>query len=246
MSAVVQAAGLLRSNKQLDVGGDYLDVLGERDAIGPHRGQQVFRNKSLPKIYERFWRPAVARFFFGLFGPSFATERRIVMEMLRVREGDQAIDVGCGPGNYTRQLARASGDGLTIGLDASEAMVATAARRGGGENLAYLRGDAAALPFCDETFDIVCSVGVIHLIEEPQVALYEMVRVLAPGGRLTIMATFARSERRRRAGGAMKYFGREELTGPMREHGLVDVEQRVIRRAQFIAARKPEGDHDGR
>jgi SAM-dependent methyltransferase len=247
MSAVAQAAGLLHWDKPVDVDGDYLDVLGERDPIGPHRGQQVFRSRVLPKVYERFWRPAVSRFFLGVSGPGAAKERRIALGMVRVNEGDRVIDVGCGPGNYTRPLARSAGGGLTIGLDASEAMVAAAAARGGGENLAYVRGDACSLPFEDGCFDVACSVGVIHMIEEPLVALGEMVRVLAPGGRLLVLASCARKERQRRARGGMTIFGRDELTGTLREQGLVEIEQRVIRRGQFVTAQKPsQGVRDGR
>ena len=238
MSAVGQAAGLLKWNQPVDIDGDYLDVLGGDDPIGPHRGQQVFRSKAMPWVYERVWRPAVSRFFLGFSGPGAAKERRIALEMLEVREGDQVIDVGCGPGNYTRPLAEAAGEGLTIGLDASEAMVAAAARRGGGENLAYLRGDACALPFEDESFDVACSVGVIHMVDEPLVALAEMVRVLAPGGRLMVLASCARRERQRRERGGMTIFGRDELTGALREQGLRDIEQRVIRRGQFVVAQK--------
>jgi SAM-dependent methyltransferase len=246
MSAVIQAASLLKG-KPVNVDGDYLDVLGERDPIGPRRGQQVFRSKALPKVYERFWRPAVSRFFLGLSGPGATKERRIALEMLDVHEGDQVIDVGCGPGNYTRYLARAAGDGLTIGLDASEAMVAAAAGRGGGENIAYLRGDACELPFDDESFDIACTLGVIHMIDTPLVALDEMVRVLAPGGRLVVLASCARKGRPRRERGGVTIFARDELTGALRKHGLVEIEQRVIRRGQFVSARKPSQEApDGR
>jgi ubiquinone/menaquinone biosynthesis C-methylase UbiE len=233
MSAVIQAAGLLRTGEAVNVDGNYLDVLGGRDAIGPTFGQQVFHNRAFSKIYERIWRPLASRFFLGLSGPRAAKERRIAMEMIAVREGDQVIDVGCGPGNYTRHLALASVSGLTVGLDASEAMVAAAAERGGGENLAYIRADACALPFEDESFDVASSVGVIHLIDRPFAALDEMVRVLAPGGRVAILATCARGKGRHR------WFTRDELTGALRDHGLVDVEQRVFGRAQFVVARKP-------
>lgn len=239
MSAVIQAAGLLRAGEAVNVDGDYLDVLGQRDAIGPSPGQQVFRSRVVPKIYERIWRPLVARFFLGASGPRAAKERQIAMEMLAVREGDQVIDVGCGPGNYTRHLALASVSGLTVGLDASEAMVAAAAERGGGDNLAYIRGDACALPFEDESFDVASCIGVIHLTERPFEALGEMVRVLAPGGRLAILATCARKERHRWKQAGVMVFAKDELTGALRDHGLVDVEQRVFGRGQFVAARKP-------
>lgn len=247
MSAVVQAAGLLRSSEPLNVEGDYLDVLGASDPIGPHRGQQMFRSKVLPKVYERFWRPAVLRFFVGLSGPRAAEERRMTMELLAVQSGDQVLDVGCGPGNYTRHLARAAGEGLTVGLDASETMVAAAAERGGGENLAYLRGDACALPFGDESFDVACSVGVIHMVEEPLLALAEMARVLAPGGRLAVLASCGRPGKPRRQRAGLTIFASDELTDALAEHGLIDVEQQVIGRGQLISARKPAREaRDGR
>jgi SAM-dependent methyltransferase len=242
MSAVAQVAGLLKSSGPLNLESDYLDVLGERDAIGPHRGQQVFRSRALPKVYERIWRPAVSRFFLGLSGPGAAKEREMALAALAVKEGDQVIDVGCGPGNYTRHLARAAGSGLTVGLDASEAMVAAAAERGGGENLAYLRGDACALPFADESFDVACSVGVIHMVDKPLQALSEMARVLAPGGRLVVLASCGRKGRPRRERAGLTIFARDEITGALAEHGLVEIEQRVIRRGQLVSARKPSAE----
>ncbi|HWA55385.1 MAG TPA: methyltransferase domain-containing protein [Solirubrobacterales bacterium] len=216
MSAVVQAVGLLKTKEAVDLGGDYLDVLGAPDSSRSQRG----------------WAGAVSRLVLGFFGPSAGARRRTVLEMARVREGDQVIDVGCGAGECTRHLARAAGEGLTIGLDASEEVVATAAANGGRENLAYLRGDACALPFEDETFDVACSVGAIEAAEEPMAAIGEMVRVLAPGGRLVIAASRARGD---------------ELTAALRERGLCEVERRVTRRGQVLAAQKPaEEVDDGR
>jgi SAM-dependent methyltransferase len=227
-------------NAPLSVNVGYADVLGNRDAIGPHRGQQVFRRKVLTLVYERFWRPIVSRFFFGFRGPTAEEERRLTGEMLRVSPGDRVIDVGCGPGNYTRYLAEASGSGLVVGIDASEAMVAAAAKRSGSTNSAYLRADACALPFEDGTFDAACSVGVIHMIEEPLQALEEMVRVLAPGGRLTVVASCARPGQAGRVRGGVTVFAHDELTGALRRGGLVDIDQRVVSRGQFVSARKPE------
>jgi SAM-dependent methyltransferase len=241
MSAVAEAASLLKQDRQVKLDDAYLDVLGESDAIGPHRGQQVFRSKMVPKIYERIWRPAVSRYFFGLKGPKIEEERRLVLEMAAVEPGDRVLDVGCGTGNYTRWLAEAADGGLTVGLDASESMVAAAAAHDRGENIAYLRGDASALPFEDESFDVACSIGVIHLVEEPLVAFSEMVRVLAPGGRLMVAVSCAlRESRRGRRSGTM-IFGRDEVTGVLREHGLEGIEQKVIRRGQLVAGRKPTG-----
>jgi SAM-dependent methyltransferase len=233
--------GLLRSTDDAPplVNNGYVDVLGERDAIGPHLGQQVFRKRLLTLIYERFWRPAVARVLLGLRGPNALEEKRLTVDMLGVSPGDRVIDVGCGPGNYTRELADAAGNGLVVGIDASEAMVSVAAKRSGRANTAYLRADGCALPFEDGTFDAVCSVGVIHMIERPMVALEEIVRVLAPGGRLAIGTTCAKRGRSRRARGGVTTFARGEVTAALRERGLVDIDQRVMGRGQFVSARKP-------
>ena len=188
----IEIADLLKTGSSVpafDAG--YVDVLRDGDAIGPHRGQQVFRRKGLPLVYERIWRPIVSRFFFGLRGPSAAAERRLTVERLELTGGDRVIDVGCGPGNYTRYLAKTAAGGLVVGIDASEAMVAAATKRGGSGNLAYVRGDACSLPFEDAVFDAACSVGVIHMVQRPLIALDEMVRVLAPGGRLVVVASCA-------------------------------------------------------
>lgn len=218
----------------------YVDVLGDRDAIGPHLGQQVFRRKMLVFIYERLWRPLVSRFFLGFRGPKAIEEKRLAVEMLGVSPGDRVIDVGCGPGNYTRDLAEAAGSGFVVGIDASEAMLAVAAKRHGTANSAFLRADACVLPFGDGVFDAACSVGVIHMVEKPMVALEEMVRVLSPGGRLVILASCAPRGRPGRARAGLTIFGHDELTGALRDRGLVEVEQRVVRRGQFVSARKPE------
>jgi SAM-dependent methyltransferase len=239
MSAVAETAGLLKQDQRVNLDDAYLDVLGERDAIGPHRNQQVFRSKLVPKIYESIWRPLVARCLFGLAGPRFGEERRLVLAMAGVEPGARVLDVGCGTGNYTRWLAQAADGGLTVGLDASESMVAAAAARDRDANIAYLRGDANALPFEDGSFDVACSVGAIHLLEEPLQALGEMVRVLAPGGRLLVAVTCVPRESRKRRRGGVVMFGRDEVTGALREHGLQGIEQKVVGRGQFVAAQKP-------
>ena len=238
-AATVEAAELLRgdSYSQYHTKTGYIDVLGEIERVGPHANQRVFRSRLVPPIYERFWRPLVARIFCGR-KLKVAEERRLVLEALSVSRGDRILDVGCGPGTYTRYLAEAAGDGLVVGIDASEAMVVAAAKRGGGANIAYVRGDGGELPFGDASFDEVCCVGVIHLLEEPMTALDEMLRVLAPGGRIALGASCGKRETPRVRGG-LTVFGRGELPKALTARGLTDIQQHVVRRAQIVSGRKP-------
>lgn len=96
----------------------------------------------------------------------------------------QILDVGCGPGTYVRFL---TGIGhRVIGLDYSlpslyRAVAADAKRAGH-----YVGGEAYHLPFFNECFDLVVSVGVLQAVGYPERALDEMVRVLRPKGLLVV------------------------------------------------------------
>lgn len=97
----------------------------------------------------------------------------------RVGPGTRLLDVASGPG-YVAAEAAALGASPT-GVDFSAEMVALAARRY--PNVTFREGDAEALPFADASFDAVTiNFGVLHLAQ-PDRALAEARRVLAPGGR---------------------------------------------------------------
>ena len=226
--------------------GGYIDVLGSTDVIASLVSHQVVQKKNFPRIYERIWRPIVSRAFFGPFGMGPRKERRVTLEMLNVSPGDRVLDVGCGPGNYTRHLADASASGLVVGIDASSPMLAAGVRQSGGSNLAFVRADACALPFADGEFDVVSCVGTLHMTTDPTAALAEMVRVLAPGGRIGIVTTCGRRGADSRLRNGITVFARDEMPEALSAHGLVGVEQRVVWRAQFVAANNPEEDQVGR
>jgi len=224
----------------------YLDLLGEEDPTGPHPGQQWMDSRALPLIYERLWRPLGGRLLMGARGPGMRDEHRIALEMLALAGGERVLDVGCGPGNFTRSFARAASDGMVVGLDASRSMLARAVQDTNADNVAYLRADACALPFRDASFDAICCFAALYLIERPMRAMDEIARVLAPGGRVALLASCNRGPLPAavtspfvRSATGVRMFGRGELTAAMSVRGLTDVEQRVSGLAQFVAARKP-------
>jgi SAM-dependent methyltransferase len=224
----------------------YLDLLGRDDPTGPHPGQRWMASQTLPVIYERLWRPLGDRLLMGVTAPGMRGEHRAALGMLALSGGERVLDVGCGPGNFTRRFADAAGEGLVIGLDASRTMLARAVSETDAGNVVYVLGDACALPFRDASFDAVCCFAALYLIEGPTRAIDELVRVLAPGGRLAILSScnrgpipLAMSRPIVKALTGVRMFGRDELTSALRARGLCDVERRVTGLAQFVAARRP-------
>jgi SAM-dependent methyltransferase len=224
----------------------YLDLLGGDDPTGSSAAQRLMLSRLLPLIYERLWRPGGMRMAMGVKGPGKREEQRIALRMLELSSGDRVLDVACGPGNFTRGFAQATGEGLVVGLDASGPMLATAVRGTRNANVAYMRGDACALPFSPSSFDAICCFAALHVIEHPMQALDEMVRVLAPGGRLALLTSYDRKPPASRVAGqtvhkfgGVRMFARDEVVGALSERGLLDVEQRVAGITQFVSARKP-------
>ena len=249
-AAIEQALALFESGSrpaQPLLRSGYLDLLGEDDVVMPHAAHRVLRSRLMPVIYERVAHPLAMRSALGRKAPSRREEQRIALEMVGLSSGDRLLDVACGPGNFTRPFADAAGEGLVVGLDASRAMLAAAARRTRQANAAFILGDACALPFQESSFDAVFCFGAMHLFERPLQALEGFVRVLAPGGRLALLttcdtATKAGGERKiAHRFGSWQMFGRDELTGALTEHGMIDIEQRLMGVGQFVSARKPAG-----
>jgi ubiquinone/menaquinone biosynthesis C-methylase UbiE len=106
-----------------------------------------------------------------------------------LRPGLDLLDVGCGPGTITRDLAERVAPGRVTGIDASPEVIAEAereakARRAPG--VTFATGDVYALEFSDATFDVVHAHQVLQHLTDPVGALREMRRVLRPGGVLAV------------------------------------------------------------
>src|SRR5688572_12161452 len=108
-----------------------------------------------------------------------------VADAADIRRGDRVLDVACGTGVLARAAAsRAGSSGTVTGLDRNPGMLAVASRLS--PTLRWQQGTAEALPFPDQSFDAVISQFGLMFVPEPAVALREMMRVLAPGGRLAV------------------------------------------------------------
>jgi ubiquinone/menaquinone biosynthesis C-methylase UbiE len=100
-------------------------------------------------------------------------------EILSPQEQQRFLDIGCGSGNYTIALAK---KGMSItGLDVSEAMLSQA--RAKQSAVAWIQGDAKALPFQDDHFDGILCFLAIHHIRSLPLFFKEVYRVLKPAGK---------------------------------------------------------------
>ncbi len=226
----------------------YLDLLGS--GVRPRdsgRAQRLMFSSAVPVVYERWWRPALGRMAKGPLGPGMAEERRIARLLLCLEPGDGVLDVGCGPGNFTREFARLVGPaGLAVGIDASATMLARAVRdTPAEEGVAYVRGDAIRLPFRDASFDAVCCFAALHMVAEPWTALDEMARVLTPGGRIALLTSCrTRTPPARTWDGwvgartGQHMFERDEIVEGLEDRGFDPVRRRIAGLTQFVGGRK--------
>lgn len=226
----------------------YLDLIADADPESTGLGQRLMLSGIVPRVYERWWRPTLGRVAKGLLGPGMRDEHRIARLLLGLVPGDGVLDVACGPGNFTRSYARTVGDeGVAVGIDVSRTMLERAVRDTSVNeypNVAYLRGDAARLPFRDQSFDAVSCFAALHLFEDPFLALDHMTRVLTPGGRIAILTSCrTRSMVMRtvdaRIGNAsgMRMFDQDEITVAIEDRGFRDVSQRIAGFVQFVGGR---------
>ena len=227
----------------------YLDLIGGSGPESTGLGQDLMLTGLVPRIYERWWRPMLGRMAKGVLGPGMAEEMRIARLLLGLSPGDGVLDVACGTGNFTREFARTVGaGGLVVGIDVSETMLARAVRDTRAAKLddrtAFVRGDASALPFRDQSFDAVCCFAALHLFANPLRALDRMTAVLTPGGRIAIFTSVrGRSTPLRtfesimQARSGMLMFEQHDVVEALEDRGFVEVRQRLAGFTQFVGGR---------
>jgi ubiquinone/menaquinone biosynthesis C-methylase UbiE len=113
-------------------------------------------------------------------------EHAMIMDLAEVKSGMKIADIGCGTGIYTRELCAKGA--LVTGVDISPEMLAIAAEKTGeySAQVNFVEGDAASLPFDDNSFDMVFSITAMEFFEQPRICLHEMHRILRPGGHMVV------------------------------------------------------------
>jgi len=112
--------------------------------------------------------------------------RRRAARATGVAPGGSALDIACGSGKLTAELARVAGPGgRVVGLDFSPQMLAIARRDHPG--IEFMEGDALKLPFDDGSFDATTIAFGLRNLSDPVRGLREMLRVLKPSGRAVVL-----------------------------------------------------------
>lgn len=106
-----------------------------------------------------------------------------------VKPGHHVLDLCCGTGDWTIQLAQNKEANIT-GLDFSENMLKVAAKKTAAiENITLIQGDATELPYAENAFDIITIGFGLRNLPNYEKAIAEFYRVLKPGGQLVILET---------------------------------------------------------
>lgn len=109
---------------------------------------------------------------------------RALADEVGVTEGMRVLDVGCGPGGLTSELASRVGVVNVAAIDPAEQFVAACQERNPGADVR--QGVAEELPWEDDAFDAALSCLVIAFMRDADAGLGEMVRVTRPGGRVGV------------------------------------------------------------
>ena len=216
----------------------YLDLLGSE----PVESSAVPKNTG---AIQALWASPIGSL---LYDNAQALSRRLFtawqhpQEWLNIPPGGVALDVGSGPGSVTAALAEAAApNGLAIGVDISEPMLARAVRNHAGPRTGFVRADAQRLPLRSETVDAVVSIAVLQLIPDPAATLAEIARVLRPGGRLALMVPTAGP-----AGPLWKllpntgarFFSDDEIADILEDHGFASVRTKNFGAIQWVRAKR--------
>ncbi|HZR78735.1 MAG TPA: class I SAM-dependent methyltransferase [Chthoniobacterales bacterium] len=103
--------------------------------------------------------------------------------------GTKVIELGCGPGFYSRKLAQRFPQLVVLGVDRSESQLRSARQRASAERVAncfFQRVNALSLRFEDASFDVLIASRILTVLPDHKRAVAEMFRVLKPGGRCFI------------------------------------------------------------
>jgi len=101
-------------------------------------------------------------------------------------DGAQVLDVACGSGDIANYASNKIGKGTVVGIDSDGVKIKSNRNRFCANNLKFIEGDARAIIFPDNSFDLTYARFLLMHLSEPTTVLKEMIRVTKPGGRVVV------------------------------------------------------------
>lgn len=151
-------------------------VVKDQHAADNAIARDFYNSPLWPKF--RFW-----EWFFFLCNGGERKSRNVILKHLPKEPGLKLLDVAIGDGVYVKWLPE---DWSIVGIDVSTFQLSNNLKRNEGRDLRLILGEAEQLPFRDESFDSVLSIGGFNHFHDPEGALREMVRVVKPGSTIVI------------------------------------------------------------
>ena len=142
------------------------------------------------RIRHEFNRRAESGHASGLEKRHWETTRQLI-DLMKVDEYHNVMDLGCGIGWATRVLAQKASRGLVLGIDLSDRMILQARKEyRNPHNALFLVAEASGIPCADGLFDSLLSVESIYYYPGLDLAFHEVHRILKPGGKAFFLISY--------------------------------------------------------
>ncbi len=183
----------------------------------------ILRKKKRTRLFYKYFSN-----FYDTVNPVFWNEkmRSRAIELFSIQENDTVLDIGCGTGFATEELANKSNE--VHAVDITKEQLSKALEKNIDAN--FILGDADNLPYKDNSFDAVWSSGAIEYFPEPVKTLKEARRVTKKQGKILIVGPNKPKNRflKAIANSIMLFYNKEEAKEMLKKAGWKDIKNELL------------------